>query len=201
MSRHSATIVPNKRGHDNCLCIRDEDTWNLFSELHSDPARSFILFSHKPGGAVKRTTERYWSTQLHGLMDHAVSYDAVQGHFLFMHRTLRRFYYLMFQRKVMALRHTLRLPVSLSESCDFFGPIRADAIDCEELCAYAHDVAERTEAYRRHLAAEEATHLLALQVAAAKKRVADRTEEMEQAPAKTFKASSRLRPSQDTRCS
>ena len=62
----------------------------------------------------------------------------------------------MFQRKVMAIRHTLRLPVPVAETVDFFAPVRAEPLDASELLIYAHDVAERLEAYRRHLAAEEA---------------------------------------------
>lgn len=181
---------PNKRGHDNCVCIRDQDTWDLFSELHTDPGRDFIRFT-KSGTAIERVSQRYWSTELHGIISHAVSYDSVRGHFLFMHRALRRFYYLMFQRKIMTIRHTLRLPVPLSESYDFFGPIRTDAIDCDELCVYAHDVAERIEAYRRHIAAKETAQLQAL---ATKKRPAAESIGEVVAEKKKFKHSSHYRP-------
>jgi hypothetical protein len=142
---------------------------------------------------VKRESQRYWSSALHGLLGHAVSYDCVRGQFFFMHRTLRDFYYLMFQRKVMAIRHTLRLPVPVSETGDFFGPILADQLDSAELLVYAHDVAERLEAYRQYVAAQEARRAAEREAAEAQclKRPSDAPLQDERG-GKKFKASSAL---------
>ena len=177
----SAPCPTAKRRHAHCLCVRAGDIWDLFSELHSVARDGFIRFSTK---RLVRERERYWSSALHGLIASAVTYCWVKRRFVLRHQALRQFFYLLFQRRLMEVRRAMRLPVTLGEQFDFFAAdasTRADALPAEELLIYAHDVAERIEAYRRLLQAQERALLEQLRL----KREA--TLQLEEEPAKRFK--------------
>jgi len=177
---------PEKRGHKECLCITDADAWNLFSELHSPNGAEYIGFGTK----FARLSERRWSQELYGLMNYAVSYDCVSRQFLFQHGALQRFYYLLFQQRLMRLRHQMRLPVPLGDSRDAMGlsGMRASAIDSQELLIYAHDVAERLEAYRLHQQRGEAK--LVQTLLSFKRPASEEPDVALQPPEKKFKLSS-----------
>jgi len=142
-----------------CLCVGDADGWNLFSELHSGVEGGFLRFGTTPE-KVHRSTEYRWSASLRGLLNYAVTYDWVKHRFLLNHTMLQKFYYLLLQDKVMTVRKKLRLPVPTSSALAF-GPLpgagRSNALEPEELLIYAHDVAERVEAYRSYMAKNETT--------------------------------------------
>lgn len=152
---------PEKRGHKDCLCVGDADAWNLFSELHSSGkaagGNGFITFTSKPNIApLPRSSVRYWDSKLYGLLDNAVTYDWVSRQFFFQHEALKRFYYLLFQQRLMHIRQRLRLPIpSVTGSDDMFAPVYATVIDPQELLIYGHDVAERLEMYRAPQAKSE----------------------------------------------
>ncbi len=189
---------PGGRGHQDCLCVRDSDAWNLFAELHTDPAiaasEGYLLFKTGTSGGA-RSKVRHWDTaQLHGLINNAVTYDWVQRRFLLRHKALARFHYLVFQEKLMRLRLKMRLPVALPSTLDFFTQcgttVLAQGLDADELCIYGQDVADRLELCRRQQ--EQLTQPLVAQLVG-KKRAAETPPDQEDAgPAKKFKPSSQL---------
>jgi hypothetical protein len=141
------------------LQVKDGDLWNLFSELHHNVENpgGYLQFSTK---VLVRVTDYRWSSGLRGLLNYAVTYNWVQQRFLLNHALLQKFYYLLLQDKVMTTRRRLRLPTLTISALNFGtmpGPGRADALEPEELLIYAHDVAERVEAYRRYHSQNEST--------------------------------------------
>jgi hypothetical protein len=144
----------------DCLHLQDMDVWNLFSELHASVGEGFLRAENRAMSKVERCREYTWSSSLRGLLKYAVHYDHIKHRFIMGHASIQKFHYLLLQRKVMELRKRLRLPVFSAGL--MLGLGREQALEPEELLIYAHDVAERVDAYRRHLSQTEDTMLQTL---------------------------------------
>ena len=136
-----------------CLSIGPALLWDLFSEMHSGAAPTYVAFSHtRPERGPQRSGERRVDARHYGLLAQAVQYCSVKRLFLLNHRALRQFYYLACQVQVMRVSRELALTPA-RPALHFFGgggggPPREVAMEPEELLICARDICERLERYR-----------------------------------------------------
>lgn len=147
-----------------CLKITNGQIWNTFSELHHydfDPVtvhRDYIKYSQSAtvsplNGALVRQSQRTWSPQLHGLLNNAIQYDCVKKRFYVRHDQVMRFFYLLCQQRVMAVRADIGVPaVAITGGGWHRGAKQPlmEAVDPEELLIYASDVMERLQYYKNN---------------------------------------------------
>jgi hypothetical protein len=142
-----------------CLKITNGQIWNTFSELHHydyDPVTvhaDFIKYSQSAtvsphSGALVRQSQRTWSPQLRGLLNNAIQYDCVKKRFYVRHDQVMRFFYLLCQQRVMAVRADIGVAGGSSRR-GAKQPLM-EAVDPEELLIYASDVMERLHYYKNN---------------------------------------------------
>lgn len=126
--------------------------WNTFSELHHYDVlcKDYIKYSQSTKGGCDQTvraSQRTLSPELYGILNDAVQYDCVRRRYLFGHDAIKRFFYLLCQLRLMAVREDLG--VASPPQSNLRSAVVAP-IEPEELLIYATDIDERLQYYGKH---------------------------------------------------
>jgi hypothetical protein len=132
------------RKFPTCLQVYESLVWNTFSELHSVKS-NYLVFSAKLGTGRMRSEKKQFDSSLHGLLNEAISYEAVKHRFYLRHEVIKKFYFLLCQMRIIRIRRDIGVTNGSYDEAT-----RIKSIPINELLIYARDIQERIWKFRKY---------------------------------------------------
>jgi hypothetical protein len=134
------------RAFPKCLGISTKVVWDVFSELSTPPHINEGGFLSLSTPKTKQyNKKRIFSAKLYGLLNQSITYDREKRTYVLEHESIKKFYFLLCQVRLLEIRRDLRLGNGFYDVTS-----RNNAIEPDELLIYARDVCERVQCYREY---------------------------------------------------